>query len=289
VTTSADSHFTLSRVQELLGISRSVISGLINAGFVVPTKGARRQQQFSFQDLMLLRTAYSLQQANIPPRKILGSLRRLKEDLPQELPLTGLRITAIGSDVVVRSRDGDWAAESGQLLMDFEVAPLESSIAFMAYPTQAQTNTPETWLLRGQALETTDPLEAEIAYRCALNLNPDYLDAYLNLGAFLCRLDRSGEAVDLYEGAMSQWPDSAYLLFNHAIALEDQGRLQDAVKIYERCIANDAFFADAHYNLGILLEQLGEGRGHYYTSVPTGGSRFKLVASMSCRQVFVEH
>jgi tetratricopeptide (TPR) repeat protein len=261
VTSAADSHFSIRRVQELLGISRSVISSLINAGFVVPTKGSRGQHQFTFQDLMLLRTAYALQQAKIPSRKILGSLRKLKEDLPQELPLTGLRITAFGSDVVVRSRDGDWAAESGQLLMDFEIAPAEGSVAFIAQPGQSETDSAEAWVLRGQALEGTDPVAAEAAYRRSLETGPASLDSHLNLGAFLCSLNRVGEAIELYKSAMTQWAKSPYLLFNFAIALEDQGRTEEAAKVYERCLEVDPGFADAHYNLGILLEGLGEGRG----------------------------
>ena len=36
-----ESTFTLRRVQAMLGLSRTVVSGLISAGFVVPTRGPR--------------------------------------------------------------------------------------------------------------------------------------------------------------------------------------------------------------------------------------------------------
>ena len=39
--------------------------------------------------------------------------------------MSGLRITAVGSDIAVRDRSSQWEAESGQLLMDFDVG-LES-------------------------------------------------------------------------------------------------------------------------------------------------------------------
>ena len=113
--------FTLSSIQSMLGLSRSVITSLVAAGFVTPTRGKRQEYRFSFQDVVLLRTAYSLQAANIPPRKILRSLQRLKATLPEELPLSGLRIAAVGSEIAVREGDKHWNAESGQLLMDFEV------------------------------------------------------------------------------------------------------------------------------------------------------------------------
>jgi len=90
------STFTLRRVQAMLGLSRHIVSGLIDAGFVTPTRGRRNEWRFTFQDLMLLRTAHALQEQNIPARRILRSLARLKATLPAELPLSGLRITAIG-------------------------------------------------------------------------------------------------------------------------------------------------------------------------------------------------
>ena len=74
--------YTLSRVQEMLGVSRAVVMGLIDAGFVSPLRGPRKQLQFSFQDLVLIRTAQALQRANIPTRKIMRSLTRLRAALP---------------------------------------------------------------------------------------------------------------------------------------------------------------------------------------------------------------
>src|SRR5438876_3338576 len=94
--------YTLSGIESMLGLSRAVITGLVAAGFVTPSRGKRREYRFSFQDVVLLRTAYSLQAAQIPPRRILRSLQRLKATLPSELPLTGLRIAAVGNDIAVR-------------------------------------------------------------------------------------------------------------------------------------------------------------------------------------------
>ena len=125
------STYTLRRVLAMLGLSRSIVAGLIAEGFVAPTRGPRNEWRFTFQDLMLLRTAHALQASRIPPRRILRSLARLKATLPSELPLTGLRITAIGADVAVRSPQGQWQADSGQLLMDFDVAPAGAEVAFI--------------------------------------------------------------------------------------------------------------------------------------------------------------
>jgi len=258
-----ESTFTLRRVQAMLGLSRTVVSGLIGAGFVVPTRGPRNEHRFTFQDLMLLRTAYALQASKIPPRKILRSLARLKATLPETLPLTGLRITAIGADVAVRDRNGHWAADSGQLLMDFEVAPARdsggSSVAFLDHAAPADDA--DAWFQRAEALEASDPKGAEQAYQEALARRPEFTDAYLNLGAMWCEAGRFDEAVELYEHALALCPPSALVFYNRAVALEDQQRPREAIASYERALALDPALADAHYNIGRLQEVLGDARG----------------------------
>src|SRR4029079_17140740 len=105
--------------------------GLIAAGFVVPSRGKRNEYRFTFRDVVLLRTAVELQTAQIPPRRILASLRKLRATLPAELPLSGLRITAVGNDVTVREGRSQWHAESGQMVMDFEVQPASGNVSFL--------------------------------------------------------------------------------------------------------------------------------------------------------------
>ena len=49
--------------------------------------------------------------------------------------------------------------------------------------------------------------------------------------------------------------------FNLAGLLEETGRADDAVASYHRALAADPDFADAHYNLGLLLDALGRRAG----------------------------
>ena len=256
------STFTLRRVQAMLGLSRTIVAGLISEGFVAPTRGPRNAWRFTFQDLMLLRTAHALQVSQIPPRKILRSLARLKATLPLELPLTGLRITAIGADVAVRDRHGQWQADSGQLLMDFDVAPLAGSVAFLARDTSPRaTPGAPAWFERGLALEATDAAAAEAAYRKALDLTPDFEAAYLNLGAMFSDTGRFDELAALSDAAVKHCPASPLIHFNRGVALDHLERLPEAAASYKQSLALDPTLADAHYNLGRLNEQLGDKRG----------------------------
>ena len=88
-------------VEKLLGLPRSTIRALVDAGFVTPARGARNAWRFSFQDLIVLRTAQALSQAKVAPRRITRSLRELRRHLPESMPMSGLRIGAVGDRVVV--------------------------------------------------------------------------------------------------------------------------------------------------------------------------------------------
>ncbi len=270
MTTSAPAQafHTVRSIQEMLGLSRSVISGLVAAGFVTPARGPRNEYRFSFRDVVLLRSAVELRAAHIAPRKILAALRKLKAELPGEMPLAGLRITAVGNDVTVRDGRSQWQAESGQLVMDFDVEPAPAgSVSFLKrrtpvpVPKEAErTDEAASWFERGEALEASDVAAAEAAYRTALALEPGHADASLNLGALLWEGKRLDEAVALYDKALRRHPNEALLHFNRALALEDQGRLMEALHSYNISLGLAPDLADAHYNAARLHEQLGDAK-----------------------------
>jgi len=85
---------------------QGALRSLVEAGFVVPERGPRNAWRFSFQDLIVLRTAQALVAAKLPARRIMKSLRDLRRQLPASMPLSGLSIGAIGDRVVVRQGGG---------------------------------------------------------------------------------------------------------------------------------------------------------------------------------------
>lgn len=252
--------WTLRDLQQSLGLSRGVVAGLVAAGFVTPARGPRNEYRFSFQDIVLLRTAHALRAAQVPPRRIVRSLQRLRSSLPRELPLSGLRITAVGSAIAVRDRDAQWEPDTGQLLFDFDVAPSAGGVALLPRPHRARANDARALFQRGAALEASDPRAAEHAYRDALELEPGLVDAWLNLGAMLCESGRCAEAAALYRKAIEQCEPAALLHYNLGVALEDGGDAPSALAAYEAALSLDAALADAHYNAARLHEQLGHAQ-----------------------------
>src|SRR5438876_11990459 len=115
-------------VERLLRLPRSTIRSLVNAGFVSPARGPRKSYLFSFQDLIVLRTAQALAAAKVPPRRIARSMRQLRQHLPESMPLSGLSIAAEADRVVVREGRSRWQADSGQYLLAFEGSPTDGSL-----------------------------------------------------------------------------------------------------------------------------------------------------------------
>lgn len=252
----------LRRVPSMIGLSRHTIATLVAAGFVTPTRGRRNEWRFTFQDLLLLRSAHALREAGIAPRRIVASLRRLKATLPAQLPLSGLRLSAVGAEVAVRERDALWRADSGQLLMDFDVEPLGTGVVVLAHraPGAAPAALAADWFERGVALEADDPAAAAGAYRQALALDPSHEPAWLNLGAMRCEAGDFAALLELCDDALRHCPTSALLHFNRGVALDHLERAHDAAASYERSLALEPTLADAHYNLGRLRERMGDAR-----------------------------
>lgn len=259
----ATAHYSLRRLQSLLGVSRSVLAGLIEAGFVTPTRGPRNELRFGFQDVVILRTAFQLQTADIPSRKMLRALEKLRKDLPAEAPLSGMRITAVGSKVAVRTGPSQWEVDSGQLLLDFEVAPINGDVTFLdSTPRRGQTRKEQAaeWFALAEQLARSGDRGAEQAYRKVLALSPEpHWPAYVNLGAFLCQGEsRCPDALAMFDEALRHFPGAALLHFNKAVVLEELGRPEDAEAAYLQCLELDAQFEDAAYNLSRLKELAGD-------------------------------
>jgi tetratricopeptide (TPR) repeat protein len=241
---------SLRKVQALLGLPAHVVTRMIEAGVVTPTRGPRHAWRFTFQDVVLLRTAHQLRTAQVPSRKLLRALARVKGGLGP-LPLSGVRLTAIDRQVVVRDGPVQWEAESGQLLMDFDTAPAPAGVQPLADGEGID------WFAEGAALEDTDPAAAERAYRQALDADPEHTPAALNLSALLCEQGRCDDAVQVLAHALARRPDDAGLHFNLGIALEDQQRADEAIAAYEGALALQPELADAHFNLARLHERAG--------------------------------
>jgi tetratricopeptide (TPR) repeat protein len=224
--------FGVREVEKLLRLPRSTIRALVEAGFVTPSRGPRNTLRFSFQDLIVLRTAQALAAARVPARRINRSLKELRRQLPGAMPLSGLSINAVGERVVVKEGARRWQAESGQYLLGFEGDPAAGALKVIAREAEAaQEETLEDQIDQGYDLHEAGRLqEAEAAYRKALEIHgPEPLLLY-NLGVLLEDMGRKAEAVEIYQAALHADPGMADGHYNLALLCEGLGRAQEAIR-----------------------------------------------------------
>jgi tetratricopeptide (TPR) repeat protein len=253
--------FGTAEVSRLAGISVRSLRAMVRARYVIPSRGPRNALRFSFHDLVLLRTAHGLMAAGMSPRRMGQALRALRAQLRQDLPTRALSVTAAGNRVVVHEAGEKRDAESGQILLAFEVRVAGSKIQMVdRRPTGAQSTTSdedcESAFAAALELEETDVDAAVEAYRRCLARHR-HSGACANLGRLLHLQGRIDEALNLYQAGDQSDAD---VLYNQAVALEDLGRNQEAIAAYLRVTGLDASHADAHHNLARLWQQAGNPR-----------------------------
>ncbi len=252
--------YSVRDVERVLQLSPAVTRSLIRAGFVNPERGPRREFRFSFQDLIVLRTARALMQAKISVKRIRRSLESLRRELPEALPLSGIAISALGDRVVVRDGDARWQVDNGQYVLGLDVTLQDGVLHVVEHrdePARPEA-VPADWFSQGLALESSDIDAALEAYRQAVAGEPDNAAAWTNWGRLLHESGRTQEAADVYQRARQSAGRDSLLLFNHGVLLEDLGDATAALQAYQDALEEDPEFADCHYNLARLYESMGK-------------------------------
>lgn len=258
-------------LQRLLGVSAGTVRSAVRAGYVAPRRDRRGALRFTFHDLIVVRTAHSLSAAKVPARRVAQSLRALRRQLPQQAPLSGLAIVAIGDRIAVREGGTRWESDSGQYLLALDVQVAEGQLRILEAKPLPQADV--------HAKAARHAADCEARFEAALDLEEQDIDAaleaygeciaagsahagaHINYGRLLHERGRFGEAEQVYRRALRDHdPADPTLLFNLGVLLEDQGRDDEALVVYEQVVALDHSFADAHFNLARLHEAAGNDK-----------------------------
>ena len=119
---------------------------------------------------------------------------------------------------------------------------------------------PRAWTNLGRAIRQTGP--ADEAVRCfnrALELKPDYADAYVNRAFVFARVGRSDLAIRDYSKAIQSQPGWPLAYNSRGKVYADLGRLAEAERDYDEAIKLQPDYAIAYVNRGNVRAEAGRG------------------------------
>jgi tetratricopeptide (TPR) repeat protein len=240
-------------LERLFGLPASAVRSLTRAGHINPVKRGGRLH-YSFQDLLMLRTASALRSARISARRINRTLQTLRSTLPAGESLDRRSLTALGNQIAVREGQVLWESESGQYVLALDIGEARGGLHVITRHTASPPagDSADEHYARGFALEDDDAELAQAAYEACLEADPHHSDARINLVRLFHLAGRLAEAERIYRGAQKPQP---LLAFNLAVLLEDLNREPDAIAAYREALALDPQLADAHFNLARLYER----------------------------------
>lgn len=258
---------------QVVGLTAAQVRSYVYHGLLDPARGSRREYQYSFTDLMLLRIGSRLAREGTPVGRIASALHALRSQLPEDVPLSAVQLESLGDRVLARDERGLWDPESQQQYFAFasqesdndeaepaveEPLPVVVPLALASRRVVQLDVEPAAWYERALSLEEEDPSAAIDAYRQVLALDPTDADARANVGRLLHEAGRVDEAEQEFRLALEHDPAHATAAFNLGVALEDGGRLVPARSAYRRALELDPDLAVAHFNLAGVCEKLGD-------------------------------
>jgi len=116
----------------------------------------------------------------------------------------------------------------------------------------------ETHLQRSVELEQQGRLREAIEEQDrALQVDPQNVQANINLISLYARVGEPEKAEQHFQAAVQLNPGRADAYYNHGVLLFMQDMYQDAEHAYRQALLINPFYAEGHNNLGFLLEKQG--------------------------------
>lgn len=100
--------------------------------------------------------------------------------------------------------------------------------------------------------------DAVVAYKKALTIEPSYADALNNIGIVFKEQGNFDVALQYYSKAITASPNYHEPHTNMGNIFKAQGKLKEAIKAYGKALKIEPQNANAHYNMGVAYKELGE-------------------------------
>ncbi|MCH8619489.1 tetratricopeptide repeat protein [Undibacterium sp. TS12] len=125
--------------------------------------------------------------------------------------------------------------------------------------------------------EQQDFVQAEVQYRRALVIQPNFFDAEINLGLCLDAMGRFQEALVCYEHVIQNQPNNHIAFYNFAVTQTSLGNVTEAQSAYLKAISIKPDFSHAHFNLAVLFQRQGklvDAEAHYLQTLSVNPAHF---------------
>lgn len=117
----------------------------------------------------------------------------------------------------------------------------------------------EAYWMKGKIYAETGEMDkAQSSFQTAVEVNPEFFDGFVTLGVFMAQ-QQNPMAEEYYQSAMELRPNSIEPIYNLAMYLQDSGRYDEAIALYNRILELDPENATASFNIGFIhLEYFGQ-------------------------------
>lgn len=136
-------------------------------------------------------------------------------------------------------------------VQQYEVGDYEAAIAFWEQAIELKPDYYQAWGNRGLGLKHLKQYEVALtSYDKALAIAPDFYKAWYNRGLVLDELQQYGDAIAAYDQVLALHPDFYKAWYSRGASLEKLHRLTEAIASYDQAIAAKDDFPKAWLSRG---------------------------------------
>jgi tetratricopeptide (TPR) repeat protein len=214
---------------------------------------------YNFGDLVALRAIQRLTQSHISARRVRRAVTSIQQQFGvTSAPLQELHLLEQGGEVLVIPPG---AARPFNPIRQQWVFPFGMP-AQPARPHTMPGRSPEELFESALDCERRPEMlpKAVDTYRQILDLQPDWVEAHINLGVALYQLGQTQEARVAFQTAVQLDPTNGISRYNLGCVLEEQGEFDEAINNLRLAASAMPGHADVHFNLALAYEKRGERR-----------------------------
>jgi tetratricopeptide (TPR) repeat protein len=250
-------HYNREDVLRILRIRLQQLSSWERSGLI------DQSDTYSFQDLVQLRKLRDLRATRLSVANIRASIHAMRQVSGVANPLLEASAVRNGTRLAFRLSGAMMEPIARQFVFDFD-SPRHSQLAEVSSAAShqaARDSRVQGLFFEAVRLEERGKTQEAMAhYEAILALDGAHAPACINLGTIQYNQRRFIDAEELYRRATEADPKYALAFFDLGNVLDELQRLPEAIEAYSTAICLVPHYGDAHYNVALAYERVGDRR-----------------------------